>query len=45
VPTVGLSLALGLLLRPEISALVLALAAFLGAQWRPAPGAIPTQSR
>lgn len=44
VPTVGLSLALGLLLRPEISALVLALAAFLGAQWRPAPGPIPTQS-
>ncbi|GGS32873.1 hypothetical protein [Deinococcus knuensis] len=45
VPTVGLSLALGLLLRPEISALVLALAAFLGAQWRPAPGPMPTQSR
>ncbi|MFN4252684.1 hypothetical protein, partial [Deinococcus sp.] len=44
VPTVGLSLALGLLLRPEISALVLALAAFLGAQWRPTPGPMPTQS-
>ncbi|CAM3731533.1 hypothetical protein [Deinococcus frigens] len=34
IPAMGLALALGLLLRPDISALVLALAAFLGAQWR-----------
>lgn len=34
IPAVGLALALGLLLRPDISALVLALSAFLGAQWR-----------
>ncbi|MDV6373520.1 hypothetical protein [Deinococcus arenicola] len=34
IPAVGLSLALSLLLRPDITALVLALAAFLGAQWR-----------
>ncbi|CAM3943267.1 hypothetical protein [Deinococcus marmoris] len=34
IPAMGLAMALGLLLRPDISALVLALAAFLGAQWR-----------
>lgn len=34
IPAMGLSMALGLLLRPDISALVLALSAFLGAQWR-----------
>lgn len=53
IPAMGLAMALGLLLRPDISALVLALAAFLGAQWRfgelqpPTPAAQqqPTLSR
>ena len=34
IPAVGFSLGLGLLLQPEITALVFALAAFLGAQYR-----------
>ena len=38
IPAVGLSLALGLLLQPEITSLVFALAAFLGAQYRVSPG-------
>lgn len=41
IPAMGLSLALGLLLRPDITALVLALAAFLGAQWRFGGSSIP----
>lgn len=33
IPVVGISLALGVLLQPEITSLVFAVAAFLGAQW------------
>lgn len=37
IPMVGISLALGLLLQPEITSLVFAVAAFLGAQWQGIP--------